>query len=74
LDWRGRVAWAASSPGWGFALAFPTFAANLILADMEMLASMVNNSKRPVQFVFAGKAHPNDTPGKRVLQQVAEMM
>ena len=41
---------------------------------MESLASMVNNPKRPVQFVFAGKAHPQDEPGKRVLQQIAEMM
>ena len=30
--------------------------------------------KRPVQFVFAGKAHPRDEPGKRVLQQMAQMM
>ena len=35
---------------------------------------MVNDPKRPVQFLFAGKAHPHDEPGKRVLQQVAEMM
>ena len=35
---------------------------------------MVNDPKRPVQFVFAGKAHPHDEPGKRVLQQIAELM
>ena len=35
---------------------------------------MVNDPKRPVQFVFAGKAHPLDDPGKRVLQEVALMM
>jgi starch phosphorylase len=35
---------------------------------------MVNDPKRPVQFVFAGKAHPRDEPGKRVLQQIAELM
>jgi len=59
----------------GFARRFATYKrANLILADMEMLATMVNDPKRPVQFVFAGKAHPNDTPGKLVLQQVAELM
>jgi len=45
----------------------------LILADMERLASMVNDPKRPVQFVFAGKAHPLDEPGKRLMQQIAEM-
>ena len=59
----------------GFARRFATYKrANLILADLEALASMVNDPKRPVQFVFAGKAHPHDEPGKRVLQQVAEMM
>lgn len=59
----------------GFARRFATYKrANLLLADIELLASMVNDPKRPVQFVFAGKAHPHDEPGKRVLQQVAELM
>ena len=44
-----------------------------MLADIERLASMVNDPKRPVQFVFAGKAHPHDEPGKRVLQQIARV-
>jgi starch phosphorylase len=58
----------------GFARRFATYKrANLILADMERLASMVNDPKRPVQFVFAGKAHPLDEPGKKVLRQVAEL-
>ena len=52
----------------------PTSEPILILADIERLASMVNDPKRPVQFVFAGKAHPRDEPGKRVLQQIAQMM
>jgi glycogen phosphorylase len=59
----------------GFARRFATYKrANLILKDIELLASMVNDPKRPVQFVFAGKAHPHDTPGKQVLQQIAELM
>ena len=59
----------------GFARRFATYKrANLILSDIERLASMVNDPQRPVQFVFAGKAHPRDEPGKRVLQQVAELM
>jgi starch phosphorylase len=59
----------------GFARRFATYKrANLILSDIELLASMVNDPKRPVQFVFAGKAHPLDEPGKRVLQQVAQLM
>ena len=59
----------------GFARRFATYKrANLILADIEKLASLVNDPKRPVQFVFAGKAHPRDEPGKRMLQQIAELM
>jgi starch phosphorylase len=59
----------------GFARRFATYKrANLLLADMERLGAMVNDPKRPVQFVFAGKAHPRDDPGKRMLQQVAALM
>src|SRR5260370_23517289 len=59
----------------GFARRFATYKrANLILTDIERLASMVNDPNRPVKFVFAGKAHPLDEPGKRVLQQIAELM
>ena len=54
----------------GFARRFATYKrANLILNDIEKLAAMVNDPKRPVQFVFAGKAHPHDEPGKRVLSR-----
>ncbi len=59
----------------GFARRFATYKrANLILADIEKLAALANDPKRPVQFVFAGKAHPRDEPGKGVLQQVAQLM
>ena len=59
----------------GFARRFATYKrGNLVLADIEKLAAVVNDAKRPVQFVFAGKAHPRDEPGKRVLQQIAELM
>ena len=59
----------------GFARRFATYKrADLILRDMEKLASMVNDAKYPVQFIFAGKAHPLDEPGKRMLQQIAKMM
>jgi starch phosphorylase len=59
----------------GFARRFATYKrAGLILADVERLAAMVNDPKRPVQFVFAGKAHPRDEPGKRVLQDIANLM
>jgi starch phosphorylase len=59
----------------GFARRFATYKrANLLLTDIERLAAMVNDPRRPVQFVFAGKAHPHDEPGKRVLQQIAQLM
>jgi len=48
--------------------------ANLLWADIERLATLINDPKRPVQFVFAGKAHPRDDPGKRVLQQIPQLM
>ena len=59
----------------GFARRFATYKrANLILQDMEALVSMVNHPQMPVQFIFAGKAHPHDKPGKEVLQEVAQLM
>ena len=59
----------------GFARRFATYKrADLILSDIERLANMIGDPKRPVQFVFAGKAHPRDEPGKRVLQLVAGLM
>lgn len=59
----------------GFARRFATYKrANLILQDIEALASLVNDPQRPIQFVFAGKAHPHDHPGKQILQQIARLM
>lgn len=43
---------------------------NLLMADLERLLKMVDNERRPVQFVFAGKAHPQDRTGKLVLQNL----
>lgn len=55
----------------GFARRFATYKrANLIFRDVERLHTLVTNANRPVQIVFAGKAHPADTPGKQVLQNV----
>jgi starch phosphorylase len=45
---------------------------NLILTDPERLLRLINNEERPVQFVFAGKAHPQDEGSKLVLQQLAK--
>jgi starch phosphorylase len=43
---------------------------NLLLADAERLLRLIDDENRPVQFVFAGKAHPQDRQAKAILQQV----
>ena len=55
----------------GFARRFATYKrANLLFYDRDRLIKILNRPWRPVQIIFAGKAHPADTPGKRVLQEV----
>jgi starch phosphorylase len=55
----------------GFARRFATYKrANLILRQPERLLDIVNDSERPVQVIFAGKAHPADEPGKQLIQDV----
>src|SRR5215217_6250370 len=44
---------------------------NLLLTDPERVLRLINNEERPVQVVFAGKAHPQDEESKLVLQQLA---
>ena len=59
----------------GFARRFATYKrANLVLRDLERLVAFVNDAKVPIQFVFAGKAHPRDVPGKEVLQEVFQLL
>ena len=45
---------------------------NLVLKDPERIRRIINDSDRPVQFVFAGKAHPQDQEAKLILQEVAQ--
>jgi starch phosphorylase len=55
----------------GFARRFATYKrADLFLHDYERLLKIVTNERRPVQFIFAGKAHPADDPGKQMIQRV----
>ncbi len=59
----------------GFARRFATYKrAALLLRDTERLLRIINNPGRPVQIVFAGKAHPNDEPGKLLIQQLYRMI
>jgi phosphorylase/glycogen(starch) synthase len=58
----------------GFARRFATYKrANLLFTNLERLSSIVNNPERPVQFVFAGKAHPNDKPGQELIKRIVEV-
>lgn len=55
----------------GFARRFATYKrAGLILSDMERLLAIINRPNRPVQIIFAGKAHPADEAGQRLIQEV----
>ena len=55
----------------GFARRFATYKrAHLLFHDEERLARLVWNKERPVQIIFAGKAHPADRPGQKVIQEL----
>ena len=58
----------------GFARRFATYKrAPLIFQQFENIVKLVNDRQRPVQFVFAGKAHPRDDDGKRYIQHVIHL-
>jgi len=55
----------------GFARRFATYKrADLIFYDLQRIKRLLNDRWRPIQIIFAGKAHPADDPGKRILQRV----
>jgi len=55
----------------GFARRFaPYKRADLILRDLDLLAKLLESVEQPVQIVFAGKSHPADEPGKKLLQRI----
>ena len=57
----------------GFARRFATYKrATLLFSDPERLARLLNNPKRPVLLIFAGKAHPNDIPGQDLIRTIHE--
>ena len=58
----------------GFARRFATYKrADLILSDEKRLCELLSSTERPVQLVFAGKAHPADEPGKQLIQRIANL-
>ena len=58
----------------GFARRFATYKrADLLLSDIDRLARLVGDPERPLQIVFAGKAHPRDAAGKELARRVANL-
>ncbi len=58
----------------GFARRFATYKrAHLLFTDLNRLAKIVNNPDRPVQFLFAGKAHPHDGAGQGLIKRIIEV-
>jgi len=56
-----------------FARRFATYKrANLLLQDPDRLEAMINSEESPVQFIFAGKAHPQDNEGKELIRRLVE--
>jgi len=55
----------------GFARRFATYKrATILFTDVERLKRIIHTAGRPVQFIFAGKAHPRDEPGKNFIREV----
>jgi starch phosphorylase len=58
----------------GFARRFATYKrATLIFRDFERLVDILSNKNKPVQFIIAGKAHPKDDEGKRLIQEIYQL-
>ncbi len=58
----------------GFARRFATYKrATLIFKDLERMTQILNDSKRPVQIIFAGKAHPADKEGQDLIRYIHEI-
>lgn len=57
----------------GFARRFSTYKrADLIFDNQETLAEIINTAGRPVNFIFAGKAHPEDEPGRKLIKSILD--
>ena len=58
----------------GFARRFATYKrANLIFSDLDRTREILCDPNRPVQIIFAGKAHPKDEPGKEFIREIAHL-
>jgi len=58
----------------GFARRFATYKrGNLLFRDMDRIKKLLNNKKRPIRFIFAGKAHPNDGGGQGIIKEIINL-
>lgn len=58
----------------GFARRFASYKrATLLFRNLDRLARVLNNPERPIQIVFAGRAHPMDEPGKQLIREISEI-
>jgi alpha-glucan phosphorylase-like protein len=58
----------------GFARRFATYKrASLLFRDLDRLAKIVNDPDRPIQFIYAGKAHPHDGGGQDLIKRIFEI-
>jgi starch phosphorylase len=57
----------------GFARRFATYKrADLLFTDLEHIARLMQDNRRPIQIVYAGEAHPRDDAGKKLIQKIAQ--
>src|SRR5690606_22787314 len=69
-----RMALDPSALTIGFARRFATYKrADLFLGRLDDIAELINDSERPVQFIFSGKAHPADEGGKSFIKRIANL-
>jgi len=58
----------------GFGRRFATYKrANLLFSELGQIADLLADTDRPVQLIYAGKAHPKDEPGKRFIKEIANL-
>ncbi len=75
--WEAQLAEEALDPGIltvGFARRFVSYKrAGLLLRDEQRLLRLLSSRDQPLQFIFAGKAHPQDREGKKIIQQIFQL-
>ena len=58
----------------GFGRRFATYKrANLLFSQLDRIAKLLQDEDRPMQLIYAGKAHPKDEPGKRFIQEISNL-